>query len=126
MDEPTVLAQAGRRHQRGQAVPFPWRGGDDRGTAGAPGELAYVRGEQPLADRTGPVLLGDGDPARFPVVTELAQRGRDDVLAEVDERHSGRQPSEPVARLRLLARGDRRIQAPGLGRPVPDVDGAGG
>ena len=126
MNNPAVLAQAGRRHERGQAVAFPGRSGDDRGAAGPPGGLAGAGGDQPLADRAGPVLLGNGNPARFPVVADPAQRGRDDVLAQADERHAGRQPFEAVACLRFVPRGDQRVQALGLRGPVADVDGPDG
>ena len=126
MDEPAVLAQARCRHQRGQAVPFPGRSGDDRDTPGPPGGLAGVGRDQALADRAGAMFLSDGDPACLPLLADPVQRGRNDAFAQVDERYPGRQPFEAVARLRLLARSDQRVQPLCLGRPVTDVDGPGG
>ena len=65
-----VLAQAGCCHQGGQAVPFAGWGGHDRSAVGTPGGLVGMGGEQPFADRAGPVLLGDGDALGCPVVTD--------------------------------------------------------
>jgi hypothetical protein len=71
--------------------------------------LAGVGGDQPFADRAGPVLLGDGGAPGRPVVTNPAQRRRDDMLTQVDQAHPARQPAKPVAGHGLLTLGDRRV-----------------
>jgi len=125
MDKPAILPEAGSGHQRGQAGPFPGRGGHDRRAAGPPRRLPDLRSEQPLADRACPVLLGDGDPASRPLVANTAQRRRDDLLAQVNDAHPGCQPLYLMTGPRFLAPGDRRIQRLRLGCPVPDMDGPG-
>jgi hypothetical protein len=81
VDQPAVFAQACRRHQGRETVPFPGRRGHDRDTARAALRLAGAGGDEPLADGAGPVLGRDGDPARGPVLADPVQRGRDDPLA---------------------------------------------
>ena len=68
-----VLAQARGRHQRGQPVPFPRRGGGHRDAPRAALRLVRPRGDEPLADGAGPVLDRDGELAGGPLLTDLAQ-----------------------------------------------------
>jgi hypothetical protein len=102
MNEPMVFTQAGRCHERGQAVPLAGRGGDDRDSTGPAAGLLGVGGDQPLADRAGAVFLRDGDPAGRPVVPDPAQRGCDDVLTQIGQGHPARQPLETVPGQGLL------------------------
>ena len=102
MNEPAVLTQADRRHEGGQAMPLTGRGGDDRDSPGPAARLLGMGGDQSLADRTGAVLLRDGNPAGRPVVPDPAQRGCDDVLTQVGQGHPARQPLQTVPGQGLL------------------------
>jgi hypothetical protein len=121
MHQPAVLPQAGRRHQRGQRVPFAGRRGGHRDPARPARRLVHAGGDEPLADRAGPVLGRDRDLTRGPFVSDPAQRGRDDPLAQVDQRHARGQPRHIVPGQRLVTGHDRVVQPAGLGRPVADL-----
>jgi hypothetical protein len=122
MDQPAILAQAGRGHQSGQGVPFARRGGRHRDAPGPARRLMRAGGDEPLANGAGPVLGRDRDLARGPLLAYPAQRGRNDPLAQIEHRHALGQPAELLPGQRLVAVHDRVVQPRGLGRPVPDPD----
>ena len=90
--EPAVLAQAGGRHQRGQAVPLTGRGRHHRPPARPPAGLPRVQGDQPLADGARTVLLRDRDLPGRPAIPDAPQRRGDNKLAQVGDAHPGREP----------------------------------
>jgi hypothetical protein len=120
--QPVVFAQARRRHQRGQPVPFPRRGGGHRDAPRAPLRLVRPRGDEPLADGAGPVLDRDGELAGGPLLTDPAQRRRYDQLAQIRHRHAVGEPVQVVPCPGLVPGHDRRVQPVGLRRPVANPD----
>jgi hypothetical protein len=122
MDQPAILAQAGRGHQSGQGVPFARRRGRHRDAPRPSRRLLHPGADEPLADGAGPVLGRDCHLARGPLLAHPAQRGRNDPLAQIEHRHALGQPAELLPGQRLVAVHDRVVQPRGLARPVPDPD----
>ncbi|HLI39979.1 MAG TPA: DUF1731 domain-containing protein [Streptosporangiaceae bacterium] len=122
MHEPAVLAQACRGHQGRQPVPLSGRRGHHGHAARPALRLADAGRDEPLADGAGPVLGGDRHLARGPAVADAAQRGRDDLLAQLGQRHAARQPGHDVPGLGLVAAGNRGVQPVRLGAPVAHPD----
>jgi hypothetical protein len=122
MHQPAILAQAYRRHQHRQSVPFSRRCGRHRDASRAALRLAGAGRDEPLADGAGPVLHRDGHRARGPFLADPVQRRRDDPLAQVGQRHAVGEPGEIVPRQRLVTGHDRGVQPVRLGRPVAYPD----
>jgi hypothetical protein len=79
-------------------------------------------GDETFADGAGPVLGRDRHLPCDPVLADPGQRGRDDPLAQVSQRHSAGEPGDKVPRQGLVARHDRGVQPVRLRIPVPDPD----
>jgi len=104
-----VLAQTRRRHQRGQPVPFPRRGGGHRDAPRTALRLVRAGGYEPLADGAGPVLDCDGELAGGPLLTDPAQRRRYDQLAQIGHRHAVGEPVQVAPCPGLVPHHDRRV-----------------
>ena len=90
---------------------------------GTPSGLAGVGGDQSFADRAGPVLLGDRVPAGAQSSPTRRSAG---AMTRSHRSISSTLPAslrKPVPGPGLM--GDRRVEAPRLGRPVTDVNGPG-
>jgi hypothetical protein len=122
MHQPPVFAQARRRHQGGQRVPFSRRRGRHRDASRAALRLPRPGGDEPFADGAGPVFGRDVQVACGPVRADLVQRRCDDPLAQVGYRDAAGEPGENLPRRGLVAGNDRGVQPVRLGRPVTHPD----
>ena len=122
VDVPVVFAEAGRRHHGRQGVPFVGRSGG-HGDAPRPAlRLVHAGGDQPLADRSRAVLLGDRQLAGRPGRADAAQGRGDDLVTQPGQGRAGGHPGEILPRQCLIAGCQGRVEPVGLGGPVPDPD----